>query len=209
MFAVAEFTLILLVNSHPAPPSKPALFAHFQNDSIRTDLQQLLNENMTLRNRLRETQSANALYTDELKSSRSVAINLNSEIARLKDELVSLQTQHDRIQLQNENFRRNDEIRSRKIDELIEERRQIAVEMEKLKRDVEKQQVGDGDGATGVRCSVPEHGRCEGILKQNEVLQAVVKALRKERGGDVEDIRVAEQRLDRLDMLLCQLKNVF
>lgn len=58
-------------------------------------------------------------------------------------------------------------------------------------------------------CNVPEHSNYEGILKQNAVLQEVVKALRKERGGEMENIQIAEQRLDRLEMLLCQLKNVF
>lgn len=86
------------------------------------------------------------------------------------------------------------------------------MEMEKLKREVGKQS-GVAGGGVGVenapRCDVPEHDKCEGILRQNQVLQEVVKALRKERSGEVEDIRVAEQRLDRLEMLLCQLKNVF
>lgn len=162
---------------------------------------------MTLRNRLRETQSQNALCVDELKTARFAAANSNSEIARLKDELAALQTQHEGIQLQNENFRRNDEIRSRKIDELIEERRQLGVEMEKLRRR-EKTDVVLGV-ESGARCSVPEHGKCEEVLRQNAVLQEVVKALRRERSGEGEDARVMEQRLDRVDMMLCQLKNVF
>lgn len=166
---------------------------------------------MALRNRLRDIQSQQVLYTDELKSARSVATNLNSEIGRLKTELAALQSQYDRIQLQNENFRRNDEIRARKIDELIEERRLIGLEMEKLKGLAAK---GGGDSSVGggaetARCNVPEHGKCEGVLRQNAVLQEVVKALRKERSGEAEDIRVAEQRLDRVEMLLCQIKNVF
>lgn len=158
---------------------------------------------------MRETQSQNAFYTDELKSTQSNATTLNLEIAHLKDELASLQTEHDRIQLQNENFRRNDEIRSQKIDELIVEKQQMELEMEKLKRELEKQQgVVEVGGVENVRCNVPEHNKCESILKQNAVLQEVVKALRKERNGEVEDINLAEQRLDRLEMLLCQLKNM-
>lgn len=185
-----------------APPSElPTDHSfNFQYNKIKTELEQLLNENMNLRNHLRATQSQNTILTDEVKSARSAAANLNSEIGSLKDELAVLQAQHDRIQLENENFRRNDETRMRKIDELIEERRRIAIEMEKVK----------GSGVVeSARCSVPEHEKCEGILRQNAVLQEVVKALRKERNGEVEDVRVAEQRLDRLEMLLCQLKNVF
>lgn len=106
-----------------------------------------------------------------------------------------MQTHYEKIQLQNENFRRNDEIKSRKIDELIEERQQFIVEMEKLKmRDT-------------TSCTTDAHDK---LLKQNSVLQEVIKALRKEKGGDnVDDTKVAEQSLDRLDMLMCQLKNVY
>lgn len=59
-------------------------------------------------------------------------------------------------------------------------------------------------------CDVSEHERYPALVKQNEVLQEIVKTLRKEReisaSKQAEELKVAEQRVDKLEEIIESLK---
>lgn len=214
------------------------LIIFLQLNTSKKECQQLLAENMSLRNRLREAESRqnldSAFYTSELTK---VNAHMNSGIKILREQLESQKTQFNEIKQRNEFLNRTIQDKNRTCEELIEDRMKIAQENKELRKQLEKQlnkiaelTIQKEETVNAVnelrtelsaikkssylqenRCNIPEHATFADIVKQNAILKDVIKAMKNDRENMIsekEEVIAAEKRIDYLESLMAQFKNV-
>lgn len=179
-----------------------------------------------------------AIYKNELKSHRSNSAHLNFEIDFLKNNISCCQRKLTALGAENEELRREvEELRggleeeAEKVCELDKKRMELEAVSEEQKERirgfdgvqeewsrVKKELVDESNRLKeSIRnlefkrplCSVEEHGDWENVVKQNRVLQDIVKAMRRDRSESAEkllEMERAEEKIGKLERLVEQMK---
>lgn len=171
----------------------------------------MVTENMTIRNKLRTTEShyitKTAFYESELNTTQSSNANLNSENEFLRQELQKLRQESAKINEQNEELKREVEGRTQKNQKLISDEIKIKLENKGLHEVLDKhacriegliaengrlakdkcilaaelEKAKENQIASTISCNIPEHVGLQDILKQNEILRELVKSMKREK----------------------------
>ncbi|KAF2879793.1 hypothetical protein ILUMI_26368 [Ignelater luminosus] len=196
-------------------------------------MQKLIDENMSLRNKIRQLESQYTsetyFYKNEFRTLQSTNSNLNSEIECLKDNYASLQVKFDEIKRENDNLNCELSVNTEKISNLIKQNKEIAEENNKIRlqtqeyENLHKELILNNEILThqksqlefecndlkriveeskSDRCNVSEHNNYDFIVKQNNVLQDLVKSMRTERKAFIKQNEEAESRLEKLELLM-------
>lgn len=183
----------------------------FQHEKLKSELQVLVTENMTIRNKLRTIESQyitkTAFYESELNTMQSSHANLISENEFLRRELQKLQEEFAKIKIENEELEREVESKVQKNEKLISDQIRIKYENKGLRETLDKharkiegliaeneklatdkcildaklEKAEENNIAGTASCNITEHVGCEDILKQNEILRELVKSMKREK----------------------------
>lgn len=185
-------------------------FLLFQREKVTAALDSLVSENMTIRNKLRETEvrcvSESSFYKTQLNTMQSSNANLNSENEFLRRELQTLRQESAEIKKLNAALEREVLDKNQKNEELIKDQIKTQLENKGLQevrethaRETEALIAENGKLAREkcmlsaelenvkqrqndvVECNVPLHGDYEHVVKQNGILRELVKSMRKEK----------------------------
>lgn len=198
-----------------------------QIQKLKEKLQELVDENLSLRNETRIKESENAIKISVLESElnnfhkeKNKIINdlknRTKETDSLQSEIKSLQKEHEALKIELSKEKESTEKHKEKLNEFLSEidnlKRQISIyekelliAVENLKKcKLQKHELDKHMKTMGkTPCSVAEHKTFEALNKQNRVLQQVIRRMRKER---LETDPKIENKLTDLENMLGTLK---
>lgn len=173
-------------------------------------------ESALLKRDLTETRTEYAreisIYRRENETLRRSVGALNSTIVVLRKEEQNrrLETAELKRKLRDRVDRMADELTA-KIESLVQENESLKNENSQVKLQLGRYKNFDGKLENGEEvCRIPEHDRFPILTKQNEVLQEIVKTIRKEREvmaqKQTDELKKAEYRVDKLEDVIDTLK---
>lgn len=197
---------------------------------LKTKIQTILNENMTLRTQYQDKQSHYAskfsILESELKTTNDQKIKLQAELVDLKKvstdfktKFVNALSEVNNLKQESLEFMKKSEISEKKFNEILEENQKLNIQLHtntnelrtysinlqcvEHERDQLKTKCAQLESKIlENKCTRSEHQNIDVILKQNSVLQEVVKGLRKERSENQE----IETKVRKLEDLIAHLK---
>ncbi|GLV32023.1 hypothetical protein CBL_12021 [Carabus blaptoides fortunei] len=199
-------------------------------NKLKTEIRTLLNENMTLRTQYQDKQAYYAskfsIFESELKATNEQKIKLQAELVDLKNDSTDFETKFanvlseaNKLKQELQEYIKKSDILEKNLSGILKENKELNFELNtntnKLQscslnlqcveheRDQLKIKCENLERKTlESKCTKTEHQNIDIILKQNSILQEVVKGIRKERNDNQE----IETKVRKLEDLIGQLK---
>ncbi|XP_022902135.1 putative autophagy-related protein 11 [Onthophagus taurus] len=195
------------------------------NSKLKNDLQTLMNVNVVLKSKVHQVQSKHSVETSSLESEVSLLKDYNDiikgDVAILKSRLDGVLDENEKLKhiviecrdeikqdsIRFEQFKRTNNKLNHELNLCKKRNKRIKFKFEdevmakaNMKNEIEKLKILVNANQAHEQCNIPEHDNFNNIKRQNEVLQKLVKNMRRERNSrESEDLRQAEDRIEKLE----------